>query len=147
MLNLASKRIYLGPRIPLKKTLLFWFSGLGVYGLLSAFPGLSRKTFPWASCVLCLWLFAASFMVNIFPHTPALLFCFLVHISLIFYARRYVSTFAIAYFSAATKLELLSLAGKILEKKNGQECTLKKYFQHKYIFPVNFAKRKIFSRF
>lgn len=44
--------------------------------------------------------------------SPDSCFCFLVHISLIFYARRYVSTFAIAYFSATTKLELLVISGK-----------------------------------
>lgn len=44
--------------------------------------------------------------------SPGSCFCSLVHISLIFYARRYVSTFAIAYFSAATKLELLVISGK-----------------------------------
>jgi len=60
---------YILARTPPKKTLLFASLVSGLLAFPLRFPRLSRKTFPWASCCLCLWLYAASFMVNNLPPT------------------------------------------------------------------------------
>jgi len=70
VLNLASKRIYLGQNSA-QENFVVPVSGPGSFGFSRPFSVLVRlgKTFPWASCCLSLWLYAASYMVNIFPPT------------------------------------------------------------------------------